>query len=89
MVILVTAIAYLGYSSVILNDTNDEFSAGGGCEEYQLPYYDMIPNDPTIEEVRKVVCVAKQRPVIPNKWQSCEVREVWLWKYITCLLICC
>ncbi|XP_050696432.1 TGF-beta receptor type-1-like isoform X2 [Eriocheir sinensis] len=47
-------------------------NTGGGCEEYQLPYYDMIPNDPTIEEVRKVVCVAKQRPVIPNKWQSCE-----------------
>lgn len=46
---------------------------GGGCEEYQLPYYDMVPNDPTIEEMRKVVCVYKQRPVIPNKWQSCEV----------------
>lgn len=47
-------------------------NTGGGCEEYQLPYYDMVPNDPTIEEVRKVVCVYKQRPVIPNKWQSCE-----------------
>uniref|UniRef100_A0A0P4WG70 Serine/threonine-protein kinase receptor n=2 Tax=Scylla TaxID=6760 RepID=A0A0P4WG70_SCYOL len=47
-------------------------NTGGGCEEYQLPYYDMLPNDPTIEEVRKVVCTNKQRPVIPNKWQSCE-----------------
>ncbi|KAK4311869.1 hypothetical protein Pmani_016653 [Petrolisthes manimaculis] len=47
-------------------------NTGGGCEEYQLPYYDMVPNDPTIEEMRKVVCVCKQRPVIPNKWQSCE-----------------
>ncbi|XP_071526815.1 TGF-beta receptor type-1-like isoform X4 [Panulirus ornatus] len=47
-------------------------NTGGGCEEYQLPYYDMVPNDPTIEEMRKVVCIYKQRPVIPNKWQSCE-----------------
>lgn len=50
------------------------FLTGGGCEEYQLPYYDMVPNDPTIDEMRKVVCIYKQRPVIPNKWQSCEVR---------------
>ncbi|XP_042230259.1 TGF-beta receptor type-1-like isoform X6 [Homarus americanus] len=47
-------------------------NTGGGCEEYQLPYYDMVPNDPTIEEMRKVVCMYKQRPIIPNKWQSCE-----------------
>ncbi|XP_042874018.1 TGF-beta receptor type-1-like isoform X3 [Penaeus japonicus] len=47
-------------------------NTGGGCEEYQLPYYDMVPNDPTIDEMRKVVCIYKQRPVIPNKWQSCE-----------------
>ncbi|XP_045602354.1 TGF-beta receptor type-1 isoform X7 [Procambarus clarkii] len=47
-------------------------NTGGGCEEYQLPYYDMVPNDPTIEEMRKVVCIYKQRPIIPNKWQSCE-----------------
>lgn len=57
-----------------LLNNNEHLIAGGGCEEYQQPYYDMIPNDPTIEEVRKVVCVAKQRPVTPNKWQSCEVR---------------
>ncbi|XP_045114439.1 TGF-beta receptor type-1-like isoform X2 [Portunus trituberculatus] len=47
-------------------------NTGGGCEDYQLPYYDMLSNDPSIEEVRKVVCTNKQRPVIPNKWQSCE-----------------
>lgn len=51
-------------------------NTGGGCEEYQLPYYDMVQNDPTIEEMRKVVCVCKQRPIIPNKWQSCEELRV-------------
>lgn len=46
----------------------------GIYEEYQLPFYDMVPSDPTIEEMKKVVCTDKQRPPIPNRWQSCEVR---------------
>lgn len=45
----------------------------GIVEEYQLPYYDMVPSDPSIEEMRKVVCDQKFRPSIPNQWQSCEV----------------
>lgn len=47
----------------------------GIYDEYQLPYYDMVPADPTIEEMRKVVCVDKQRPGCPNRWQSSEVRN--------------
>lgn len=42
-------------------------------EEYQLPYYDLVPSDPTIEEMRKLVCDQKLRPNIPNWWQSYEV----------------
>nr|CAD7589421.1 unnamed protein product [Timema genevievae] len=45
---------------------------GGIYDEYQLPFYDMVPSDPTIEEMRKVVCFDRQRPSIPNRWQSCE-----------------
>uniref|UniRef100_A0A8C5VEU4 receptor protein serine/threonine kinase n=1 Tax=Microcebus murinus TaxID=30608 RepID=A0A8C5VEU4_MICMU len=60
-------------------------SVGGIVEEYQLPYYDMVPSDPSIEEMRKVVCDQKFRPSIPNQWQSCEalrimgrvMRECW------------
>ncbi|KAG9353523.1 hypothetical protein JZ751_018193 [Albula glossodonta] len=29
-------------------------NAGGVHEEYQLPYYDLVPSDPSIEEMRKV-----------------------------------
>ncbi|KAK2723963.1 TGF-beta receptor type-1-like isoform X2 [Artemia franciscana] len=47
-------------------------NVGGIYEEFQLPFYDLVPSDPTIEEMRKVVCIDKQRPSIPNKWQSCE-----------------
>lgn len=43
-------------------------------EDYQLPYYDLVPSDPSVEEMRKVVCEQKLRPNIPNRWQSCEVR---------------
>ncbi|CAL1295124.1 unnamed protein product [Larinioides sclopetarius] len=49
---------------------------GGIHEEYQLPYYDMVPSDPSIDEMKKVVCFDKQRPPIPNRWQSCEALRV-------------
>ena len=42
-------------------------------EEYQLPYFDLVPSDPSIEEMRKVVCDQRLRPNVPNWWQSYEV----------------
>lgn len=51
-------------------------NVGGIFEDYQLPYYDMVPSDPSIEEMKKVVCVDKQRPPIPNRWQSYEALRV-------------
>ncbi|XP_034987761.1 activin receptor type-1C isoform X1 [Zootoca vivipara] len=51
-------------------------SVGGIVEEYQLPYYDAVPSDPSIEDMRKVVCEQKHRPNIPNQWQSCEALRV-------------
>ena len=44
-------------------------------EDFQLPYYDLVPSDPTIEDMRKVVCEQKLRPNVPNQWQNCEVRQ--------------
>lgn len=42
-------------------------------DEYQLPYYDLVQPDPTIEEMRKVVCIDNQRPNIPNRWHASDV----------------
>ena len=42
----------------------------GIAEEYQLPYYDMVPSDPTLEDMRKIVCVDRHRPAVPNRWQT-------------------
>lgn len=47
-------------------------NVGGIYDEYQLPFYDAVQPDPTIEEMRRVVCIERQRPNIPNRWQSCE-----------------
>ncbi|XP_044732406.1 TGF-beta receptor type-1 isoform X2 [Chrysoperla carnea] len=47
-------------------------SVAGMYDEYQLPFYDAVPPDPSIEEMRRVVCYDRQRPSIPNRWQSCE-----------------
>ncbi|CAB1353767.1 unnamed protein product [Coregonus sp. 'balchen'] len=45
-------------------------------EEYQLPYFDLVPSDPSIEEMRKLVCDQKLRPNVPNWWQSYETLRV-------------
>ncbi|KMY92392.1 TGF-beta receptor type-1 isoform X1 [Drosophila simulans] len=42
-------------------------------DEYQLPYYDVVQPDPSIEEMKKVVCIEKCRPNIPNRWHGSDV----------------
>ncbi|XP_033226739.1 TGF-beta receptor type-1 isoform X3 [Belonocnema kinseyi] len=51
-------------------------NVGGIHDDYQLPFYDLVPCDPTIEEMRKVVCNDRQRPSIPNRWQSIDALQV-------------
>lgn len=42
----------------------------GIAEEYKVPFYDMVPQDPSFEDMRKVVCIDNYRPSIPNRWSS-------------------
>ncbi|XP_022109707.1 TGF-beta receptor type-1-like [Acanthaster planci] len=51
-------------------------SIGGIYEEYRLPYYDMVPCDPSIEDMRKVVVNDRQRPTVPNRWNNVEPLRV-------------
>nr|6UNQ_A Chain A, Activin receptor type-1 [Homo sapiens] len=44
--------------------------SNGIVEDYKPPFYDVVPNDPSFEDMRKVVCVDQQRPNIPNRWFS-------------------
>ena len=38
-----------------------------------MPYYNMVPNDPSYEDMREVVCVKRLRPIVSNRWNSDEV----------------
>lgn len=62
------------HSSVTPPPTKNCLFFSGLHEDFQLPYYDLVPSDPTIDDMRKVVCEQKLRPSVPNQWQSCEVR---------------
>ncbi|XP_042561061.1 bone morphogenetic protein receptor type-1B-like [Clupea harengus] len=46
--------------------------SGGIVEEYQLPYHDQVPRDPSYEDMREVVCIKRQRPAFANRWSSDE-----------------
>ncbi|XP_069826242.1 activin receptor type-1-like isoform X2 [Dendropsophus ebraccatus] len=57
----------------------------GMVEDYRPPFYDMVPHDPSFEDMKKVVCVDQQRPNVPNTWSSDKIlsslmrimRESW------------
>jgi TGF-beta receptor type-1 len=42
----------------------------GSCEDRQLPYFELVPSDPSIEDMRKVVCLDRQRPSLPPRWDD-------------------
>nr|ADD80738.1 activin-like receptor 1-like protein [Pinctada fucata] len=48
---------------------------GGMVEEYKPPFWDVVPSDPSFEDMRKVVVVDQQRPTIPNRWSSDQVLQ--------------
>ncbi|OWJ99854.1 hypothetical protein Celaphus_00015862, partial [Cervus elaphus hippelaphus] len=62
----------------------------GIVEDYKPPFYDVVPNDPSFEDMRKVVCVDQQRPNIPNRWFSdpicCPHYKAGETNCLTCLL---
>lgn len=42
----------------------------GVVEDYKLPYFDVVPDDPSLEDMKKVVVIEGQRPEIPSRWLS-------------------
>ena len=44
-------------------------------EEYRPPFFDMVPSDPSFEEMKKVVCVDQHRPSMHNRLHSHPVRH--------------
>jgi len=50
----------------------------GMFEEYQMPYYDVVSQDPSLEDMRLVVCVKNIRPSCPNRWHDAEPLKVMM-----------
>uniref|UniRef100_A0A0B6Z503 receptor protein serine/threonine kinase n=1 Tax=Arion vulgaris TaxID=1028688 RepID=A0A0B6Z503_9EUPU len=40
------------------------------AEEYRIPFWDLVPADPSFEDMKKVVVLEQQRPPIPNRWSQ-------------------
>ncbi|BFZ17929.1 hypothetical protein BsWGS_20968 [Bradybaena similaris] len=49
---------------------------GGIVHDAELPYYDYVPQDPSIEDMRKIVSVERIRPTIPDVWYHDEYLKV-------------
>ena len=47
---------------------------GRDVPEFQLPYHEVVEPDPTLDEMKSVVCIKEVRPAIPEHWQENEVR---------------
>ncbi|XP_064899771.1 serine/threonine-protein kinase receptor R3 isoform X2 [Columba livia] len=45
----------------------------GIVEEYRPPFFDAVPSDPSFEDMKKVVCIDQQTPVVPNRLFSDSV----------------
>ena len=67
---------------LILWEISRRCNVGGIYDEYQLPFFDMVPCDPTIDEMKRVVCGDRLRPSVPNRWFSCPVILIDMFLYL-------
>lgn len=59
--------------SEIITDESQEKLVTYGPDDYQQPYYDCVPSDPSFDDMYNVVCVKKVRPDIQPHWLTEEV----------------
>lgn len=58
--------------SEIITDESQEKLVTYGPDDYQQPYYDCVPSDPSFDDMYNVVCVKKVRPDIQPHWLAEE-----------------
>ncbi|VDP22965.1 unnamed protein product [Soboliphyme baturini] len=54
-------------------------------DKCELPYFDLVPLDPSLDEMKKCVVTDGLRPAVSSRWTSCAVlqgmtrimRECW------------
>lgn len=47
-------------------------AVNGECMDYQLPYYDKVPGDPSIKEMKNLVVDQQYRPELRSLWLDCS-----------------
>ena len=52
---------------LVMWEVSKRCTIDGISEDYSLPYGDVVPSDPSIEDMKKVVCTDGQRPVISQR----------------------
>ncbi|MPC33208.1 Activin receptor type-1 [Portunus trituberculatus] len=70
---------------LVLWEVCRRYVSNGLVDDYRVPFHDQVPGDPSFDDMKKVVCVDQQRPMIPNRWTSDPVlagmskiiRECW------------
>jgi hypothetical protein len=45
----------------------------GQADDFQVPFYNCVPHDPSFEDMHAVVCVKGIRPEITPRWETEEV----------------
>lgn len=56
--------------------TNINGTKSTTCEDYALPYHDVVPSDPSFEDMYNAVSVKQTRPPVPSRWQEEEILRV-------------
>ena len=41
--------------------------------DYQPPYFDLVPSDPSFDDMKHVVCTSQLRPTLPACWTNDQV----------------
>jgi bone morphogenetic protein receptor type-1B len=63
--------------SLVLWEIARRCSFEGEVDDYQVPYYDVVPNDPSFEDMKKIICVDTYRPEISQRWlKSVYIEQV-------------
>ena len=47
------------------------------CDDYQLPYYQHVPSDPSFDDMHQVVCVQGTRPEVSSRWHGSELLRTY------------
>ena len=59
----------IGEAVPLVNEVKDETAT---IKPFRLSYDEFVTNDPSIEQMRQVVCVQRLRPTFPSNWQENE-----------------